>query len=272
MRDISDVLQADPRAAVTEDLIVAIHRTITRDIAYEHNVPGQYRSHAVTVGRYTPPRDRDSIVRLMRDFVRWVNGPATSGWPASIKAVAAHFYLVSIHPFGDGNGRTSRAIESFLLRQGGINALGFYSLSNFYYEHQDEYRRLLDRVIFGSDNNLMPFVTFALEGLVVELAKVYEEGLAEVRVATFREIASARVGGARFHAKTRERLIELLRLFEEPVDISEVQSGSHRAALLYRTLSDKTFRRDLAALQRLELVVIHGSLARVNFDLLTGDS
>ena len=36
-------------------------------------------------------------------------------WDPAVRAIAAHFYVISIHPFGDGNGRTSRAVESFLL-------------------------------------------------------------------------------------------------------------------------------------------------------------
>ncbi|WP_433223897.1 Fic family protein [Dactylosporangium sp. CS-047395] len=39
---------------------------------------------------------------------------------AMIKAMLAHLYLAWIHPFGDGNGRTARLIESQLLLQAGV--------------------------------------------------------------------------------------------------------------------------------------------------------
>lgn len=265
---VRSAVTADAHVAVTQDLIASLHRIVTSGIPYEHNEPGRYRSHPVTVGRYTPPRDHHTIVRLMDEFVRWANGPATNGWPAAVKAIAAHFYLVSIHPFGDGNGRTSRAVESLLLYQGGINALGYYSLANFYYRRQDTYRRLLDSTMFGSARSLMPFVTFALEGLVEELEIVQQEALAEVRRATFREVAREAIGKTRHAARTRARLIELLRRFEEPVTVADVHAGRHTAALVYRALSDKTFRRDLRALQDLGLITIDAGIANVNMALL----
>ncbi len=265
------VLHARGPVTITEDVIAEVHRRLTEGIPYAHNDPGRYRSHAVTVGTYTPPRTRDDIERLMREFVRWVNGSATSGWPTALHAIAAHFYLVAVHSFGDGNGRTSRAIESLLLLQGKINALGFYSLSNFYYLHQDEYRRLLDDTIFRSHGSLMPFVAFALRGLVSELQAVYAEATEEVGRIAFRAYAEDRLRAVRLASRTRERLRVLVRELEEPAAVRDVQQGKHTVALLYRALSTKTFLRDLAALRRLGLAVIEGGVARANLGALDHD-
>ena len=38
----------------------------------------------------------------------------------AIRAALAHYYSALIHPFGDGNGRTARAIEAILLKSAGI--------------------------------------------------------------------------------------------------------------------------------------------------------
>ncbi|MBK9546926.1 MAG: Fic family protein [Dehalococcoidia bacterium] len=58
-------------------------------------------------------------------FVRWLNTPPASNWPPIARAIAAHFYFISVHPFGDGNGRTA-FVGGFLLYQAKVNALGFY--------------------------------------------------------------------------------------------------------------------------------------------------
>ena len=107
----------------------------------------------------------------------------------SFRAIVAHFFVVSIHPFGDGNGRTSRAVESYLLYQARVNPRGFYSLSNYYYKNRDSYIEMLNWVRFKSDPDLTPFVVFALRGLVEQLEEVHAEVLAEVRLISFRDLA-----------------------------------------------------------------------------------
>ena len=60
-----------------------------------------------------------------------------------IRALLAHFFLVTVHPFGDGNGRVSRVVEAAILYEGGYNVHGFYGLSNYFYRNGDEYKRRL---------------------------------------------------------------------------------------------------------------------------------
>ena len=96
----------------------------------------------------------------MEQFIEWFNTGPPALWPASIRAIVAHFYVVSIHPFGNGNGRTARAVESFVLYSGGINVRGFYSLANHYYRNRDRYIDLLDSTRFDGAHDLTPFVLF----------------------------------------------------------------------------------------------------------------
>ena len=66
-----------------------------------------------------------------------------------------------MHPFGDGNGRTARALEALMLRQAGVSNLVMVSLSNYYYEHKDGYLAALSESRqIGHD--LTPFLKFAL--------------------------------------------------------------------------------------------------------------
>ena len=134
MRYISRILVKDPNQPITEDLICQIHRILTREIDYAHNIPGKYRSHAVSAGTYVPPITNDEVRNLMTKFVDWLNNGPPKDWDLAIQAIVTHFYLVSIHPFGDGNGRMSRGAESFLLYKAGINARGFYSLATYYFK------------------------------------------------------------------------------------------------------------------------------------------
>ncbi len=184
---VASTLDKNPSQPVTEELICTLHRLTTEGIAYGSNVPGQYRVHGVTAGTYSPPGG-DEVPRLMKEFVQWLNGGAAR-WPPIVRAIGAHFYLISIHPFGDGNGRTARAVESILLYQARVNACGFYSLANFYYRRRAEYIAMLDHVRFRSGDDLTPFVLLAARGLVEELESVHREILAEVTLIAFRDFA-----------------------------------------------------------------------------------
>jgi Fic family protein len=44
-----------------------------------------------------------------------------------------------MHPFLDGNGRTARALEAFILQKVGLKDSLFIAMSNYYYEEKNEY-------------------------------------------------------------------------------------------------------------------------------------
>ena len=145
MRFVEHVLRTDPAIRLSEPLIRRFHEILTGGIDYEHNEPGRYRKQGVHMARFQPPR-HENVPELMSGFIEWLNDHRGESLDPIVRAVVAHFLLVSIHPFGDGNGRTSRGVESFLLYKAGVNVRGFYSLANYYYERRSEYVRLLDHV------------------------------------------------------------------------------------------------------------------------------
>ena len=161
MHYVAEQVNQNPKAALTEVLIKDFHNLVTNNIAYPNNTPGHYRTFPVMAGDYLPPESGDEVRKLMNEFVEWFNKGTPQSWNPIIRAIAAHFFLISIHPFGDGNGRTSRALESYLLYQARVNARGFYSLSNYYYRKRPEYVASLGNVRFHTDPNLTPFVEFA---------------------------------------------------------------------------------------------------------------
>ena len=136
------------KAPLHLDDILQMHRLMTRDSDEANNVPGRFRRNRVVVGtpalggvhRGAPPQD---IAQLMDRFVKFVNSAQLRSEHPVIRALIAHFFLVTIHPFGDGNGRVSRLVEAAMLYQGGYNVHGFYGLSNYFYRHGDEYKRRL---------------------------------------------------------------------------------------------------------------------------------
>jgi Fic family protein len=270
MRFVVEAVRKEPSTPLTEQLVCRIHELTTRGIDYQNNRPGHYREHAVSAGTYVPPQTGDEVRRLMAEFIEWFNEGSPRSWPAAIRAVVAHFYVVSIHPYGDGNGRTARAVESFLLYQGGINARGFYSLSNYYYRNRQMYVSLLDHVRFETNSDLTPFVRFALNGLVSELEAVHEEVLQEVTVIAFRDYARETLTiEGKMATKPGERMYHfLLGLAEEPVSIAALKRGRHPLSQFYRGVTSKTLTRDLNFLRSHGLVIINRGEIRANLDVM----
>jgi len=267
---VASLHERTPDHPVTEELICQIHRLTTEQIDYPTNEPGKYRDHAVQAGTYVPPRTGDEVRRLMRRFVEWFRDGPPKDWPAPVRAAMGHFYLISIHPFGDGNGRTARGLESFLLYQGGINARGFYSLANFYYQHRPEYVAMLDHTRFETGGDLTPFAKFALGALVSEQEMVHQEILAQVTTIAFRDFARETLSqDGKLGTRPGERMFHfLLGLPDEPVSVGQLRKGGHPLSTLYRGVTSKTISRDLNYLRNHELIIIEGGRIRANIEVM----
>ena len=154
--------------------IFRMHAMLTCGSDETNNVPGQLRTHSVVVGteslggvhRGAPPED---LPRLVEEFVQFMNSQRAAAEHPVVQALLAHFFLVTLHPFGDGNGRVSRLVEAGILFQGGYNVLGFYGLSNYFYRNGDEYKLLLQQSRRVQPFDLNAFVAFGLKGFATEL-------------------------------------------------------------------------------------------------------
>jgi Fic family protein len=83
------------------------------------------------------------VLKNMKEFLNW--------WDAScgsidgiIRAAAAHFYFVTIHPFEDGNGRIARALTDMSLAQDDKQRIRYYSLSHQMMAERKEYYAQLE--------------------------------------------------------------------------------------------------------------------------------
>lgn len=97
--------------------------------------------------------------------------------PPEIAAAMAHFGLVSVHPFGDGNGRTSRLVADLVLNLTNRSAEGMISVSDVLLERRSEYyaalrasqgREFLEHV------DVTDFVRFHTEALAASVTRLEE--------------------------------------------------------------------------------------------------
>jgi len=82
--------------------------------------------------KYIPPHPIE-LDFLLRDFFDWYNKNKKKTHPVHLAALA-HLKFVSIHPFGDGNGRISRLLMNYVLHKNNYPMLVIdYSERNSYY-------------------------------------------------------------------------------------------------------------------------------------------
>lgn len=107
------------RRDLTSQDILNIHSIILDNI--DDSNKGKYRNVAVRLrGSETVLPNALKVPELMDEFIVWLRNEREDN-PIKI-AAEAHFKLVSIHPFVDGNGRTARLLMNLLLMQMGYPA------------------------------------------------------------------------------------------------------------------------------------------------------
>jgi Fic family protein len=103
---------------ISEVTIRQIHALILRTIDDE-NAGGYRRVNVRIAGSTYVPPDVALVPPLMRDFGLWLPSDEAKRLHAVEYAAIAHFKLVDIHPFVDGNGRTARLLMNLLLIRAG---------------------------------------------------------------------------------------------------------------------------------------------------------
>jgi Fic family protein len=98
--------------SVSEQEILRLHELVL--VGIDDANAGRYRNVPVRIAGSTVvlPNPR-KVPELMEDFCGWLRG--RSGLHPVAFAGEAHYRLVTIHPFVDGNGRTARLLMNLLL-------------------------------------------------------------------------------------------------------------------------------------------------------------
>lgn len=85
----------------------------------------------------------------LADFVYWFNHPPARLDPL-LRAGIAHLWLLTLHPFDDGNGRVTRAVTDRALAQAEHQSVRFYSLSAAIMDRRQAYYDHLEQAQSGS--------------------------------------------------------------------------------------------------------------------------
>ena len=265
---ISEKVGAD-ECCVTEGMIKKLHEIITDSLDQNDNVPGQYRLQKIKVGHNFEGERFENIPEQMRAFVNYINSDSVKKWGELIRAVIAHFYLVTIHPFSDGNGRTSRMLEDCILYNSDYNKAGFFSLSNFYYKHRDEYFTQLDEARFKYNGNLQNFVKFSLNGFCSELQANFDKVMQQYKRICFSNYMEEAFQIGQI-SQRQYSLLSLMMKFGLEIDEGTLLKRTDiLAKSIYASVkSERTIRRDIDSLKAKNFLISKDKMLSINYDVM----
>ncbi len=273
---VKDLKTSKSVSTLDEALIKQIHSIITNDVEHEHNAPGRYRNHLVRVGDaahggvYTPPKIREDIARLMSSFIEWLNSEELVTLGPILRGALAHYHLGLIHPFGDGNGRVARIVEALLMQLAGIKYVPVM-LSNYYYQHIDDYLQVFSDSRKNKVHDVTPFLAFILQGNIEALNSIKGTITFLIRKFTLRSYYG--------HLRTRRTITQRQHDF---LAVLLDHLGPFRLVDLYSVplfmalygggrASERTARRDLRKLSENGLLLTNEDGYRINLQALEQD-
>ena len=130
---------------ITIDDILYIHKLTTVGLLLDEK-SGNWRTGPVYVVsykdgkqtvKYTAPA-ADKITASISELLTWLNGPAKELSPVIVAALL-HLEFVSIHPFADGNGRTTRLLTLLYLGLRDYDFKGVLVPDNYYIADRPAY-------------------------------------------------------------------------------------------------------------------------------------
>lgn len=89
-----------------------------------------------------PPKSK--LQKELSAFIDWFNLKQPLEMHGIVRAAISHLWLITIHPFDDGNGRVTRAITDRALAQDEQTSIRFYSLSAAIEKNKEAYYKILE--------------------------------------------------------------------------------------------------------------------------------
>jgi len=155
---------------LSTQLILDIHELMTSNTEAS-KYSGKFRDHPIYVKdhitgeiAYTAPSFKE-VNQLINGLIEFVNDDENFIHPI-LKSSILHFLIGYIHPFGDGNGRTARALFYWFLIKKGYVLLKHISISKAILESRTSY----DKAFLKTEedqNDLTYFIVYSMKSLRV---------------------------------------------------------------------------------------------------------
>ncbi|MFN3712684.1 MAG: Fic family protein [Alcanivoracaceae bacterium] len=171
-------------------------------------------------------------------FFAWFNNPPPE-LDALLRAGVAHLWLITLHPFDDGNGRVTRAVTDRALAQAERHSVRFYSLSAAIMARRSGYYDQLEKAQRG-ELDITDWLVWFLDTL--------EEALQQALLRVDRVLSKTKFWQRHAATVLNERQIKVLNRLLDTAGEEFAQGINARKYQALAKVSKATATRDLAEL------------------------
>lgn len=276
-RDIQEVINfrnvmtlidelAVKRGGYEPEMLKEIHKLTVHKIISEEKI-GIFRTTQVVIKEegsgniiFSPPPFIE-VPFLIEDFFEWLNSPESKDIHPVLKAGIAHYILVAIHPFVEGNGRTARAFTTLVLLREGYNIKKFFAMEEHFDSDPASYYEAFSIVDKQSKNlatrDLTPWLEYFCGVVAVELTKIKEK----VKKLSMDIRLKSQIGEQISLSERQMRLVEFL---------SDQGSGNmQELRQVLPMVSDDTVLRDITDLLKKRILKKEGSTKASRYVIAT---
>ncbi len=238
-------------APCSVELLHAVQRMVTDKTLENEADAGRFRDGPVFVVNerretiYEAP-PAETVQASMHALVKWINEEQDQPFIHPIlRASILHTYLVYVHPYADGNGRTARALFYWYLLKHGYEFFRYFSISSIIQETRGRYYKALkDMEDYEADATyvLLYMAESVVRAIEVILQRITERYRRDLLFAAIRERAIL----------LNERQTRLLRY----LTLSKDKRGTIAKYQRDFRVVYETARKDLAQLESLGILAM----------------
>jgi Fic family protein len=165
----------DDGVAIDRAFVFELHKLTVNNLSREGDrTPGQFRKGNVQItGSNHVPPDAAHVSDYMDELFCFINKRDEPKYDL-LKTALTHHRFCRIHPFNNGNGRSVRLLTyAMLIKQGfKVNTGRILNPTAVFFSDRDRYYEMLSEGDKATDEGLLTWCTYVLNGLNIEISKV----------------------------------------------------------------------------------------------------
>src|SRR5574337_2001839 len=233
------------------ELILAVHRQLTRDAVEDPSRSGRFRTKSdgeiQVFGNDEQAHDAPDAARipeLMQELCEFANSGGKDEFVNPvIKGILMHFWIAYAQPFAGDNGRTARALFYWYMFKHHYRVFEYLSVSTAILTARAQYyREFLRAEMDGNDATY--FIAYNLKAILTSMDILNED----IEKKKNEKKQSYRLAAKYSALNPRQRML-LASAFEKPQEVYVIETHANIHAITYQTA-----RTDLLSLERLGLL------------------
>ena len=258
-------LRPTEQKIITKSLIKNIHKELVKGVRGNSAQPGKYRKIQNYIGNavtkqiiYIPPKPQE-VPAMMKNFVQWIN--QESEIHPVLKSGIIQFQFVHIHPFVDGNGRTSRLLCTAYLYQKDYDFKKLFSISEYYDKDRQNFYKAIQSVR-NNNMDMTYWLEYFVKGFLFQMNTAMDIGKKVILKDTLIQDhnLSSRQGMVIEHILKNGKLV--------PKDFEDLCSTINKMDKRKRKITVRTLQRDLKALIDKKIIEVEGKTNQKLYRLL----